>query len=335
MDDRATNRIERSERRPIYVERVNAVIDYIELHLADELTLGALSAVAHFSPYHFHRVFGVLVGETLSRFITRLRIERAATHLLQYPTRSVTEIAADCGMPNPSSFARAFRSAFAMSATEWRDGGHKTHERLPGESLQDTIGNLGIVDGDYGIINSIPDTEGGAAWSIRCGTLGSATVAVEKLPDLDVAYVRHTGRYQGLGEVFTGLFTRLMAWAQPRGLVTPAARVLAVYHDNPSITDDDKLRVSACLSVPEDTRASGDIGRMRVDGGNFAVGRFELGEKDYAEAWYALAAGWLPDSGYEPDDRYSYERFPMDQSSATPGKHVVDICLPVRPLRRY
>ena len=87
-----------SESRPIYIERVNAVIDYIEAHLADELSLSTLADVAHFSPYHFHRVFSTLVGETLSRFISRLRIERSATLLIQHPQRAITDIAADCGL---------------------------------------------------------------------------------------------------------------------------------------------------------------------------------------------------------------------------------------------
>lgn len=117
--------------------------------------------------------------------------------------------------------------------------------------------------------------------------------------------------------------------------MTPGAQVLAVYHDNPSITDDDKLRVSACLGVPSDVRASGDVGRMRVDGGMFAVGRFALREQDYGQAWFSLVGGWLPESGYEPDDRLHFERFPGNSGSTPAGKEAVDICLPVRPLRRY
>lgn len=37
--------------RPVYTERVNAAIDYIEAHLGEELTLDDVAGVAHFSPY--------------------------------------------------------------------------------------------------------------------------------------------------------------------------------------------------------------------------------------------------------------------------------------------
>ena len=87
-----------------------------------------------------------------------------------------------------------------------------------------------------------------------------------------MAYVRHIGPYQGSVEVFAAIFEKLMRWAQPRGLLAdPQAQVLAVYHDDPSVTDDAKLRVDACLSVPDDTPVDREIGRMTVPGGQFAV----------------------------------------------------------------
>ena len=322
--------------RPVYIERVNAVIDYIEANLADELTLAKLADVAHFSPYHFHRVFGMLVGETLNRFIGRLRVERAATLLVQHPHRSITTVASDCGFTNPSSFARTFKEAFGISATEWRDGGYLDYQREPGETIRDVIGNIGSVSAGYGIIDADLQPESGdITWRIRSGSLEPATVTVEELPTLHVAYLRHTGRYQGLGAVFADLFTRLMSWAQPRGFVRAGSWLLALYHDNPSITEDDRLRVSVCITVPPDAETFGEVGQMDVDGGTCAVGHFELGEQDYPEAWYALAGGWLPDSGYEPDDRLPYERYFIGRPASDPTKQLVDICLPVRPLRRY
>ena len=171
--------------RPVYMERVNAVIDYIEAHLADQLTLDRLAEVAHFSPYHFHRVFGMPVGETLSRFISRLRVERAATLLIQHPNRAITTIGADCGFTNPSSFSRAFRDAFGMSATAWRDHGCVDYHREPGEPIRDVIGNLGLLDERYGIIAADLDAgSGSVVWRIRTGRLGEATVTVEQLADL-------------------------------------------------------------------------------------------------------------------------------------------------------
>jgi AraC family transcriptional regulator len=159
------------------------------------------------------------------------------------------------------------------------------------------------------------------------------TVEVKTVPDITVAYVRHIGPYQGMADVFTDLFQRLMLWAQPRDLIhPPTTRVLAVYHDDPNITADEKLRVDACISVPDGTCADGEVGTMVVPGGRFALGRFELGVEEYGRAWSTIMSGWLPASGYQPDDRLCYELFHNDCTTHPEGKAIVDICVPVKPL---
>ena len=55
--------------REEYIARINRVIDYVQTHLDQNLTLETLAGVAGFSPFHFHRLFGALVGETLGQFI--------------------------------------------------------------------------------------------------------------------------------------------------------------------------------------------------------------------------------------------------------------------------
>ena len=318
--------------RPVYVERVNAAVDYIEQHLDEELSLEQVAAVAHFSPYHFHRIFGLLVGETLARFINRLRIERAASLLIQRPGLSITEVATSCGLHNPSSFSRSFRDHFGMSASAWRQGGHVAYETE--EAAADLVAGLATPAGGYGILGTRPGTGGHRlAWEIAAGPLPSTTVEIIDVPDLEVAYVRHTGHYQGEAEVFADLFTRLMTWANANGYLHDDSWVLSVYHDNPDITDDDRLRVSACIDVPAHTTAGGGIGRMQLEGGPCAMARFELGDQDYSAAWYAVSCGWLPDSGYEPDDRLPFERYPVGAATDQAGTQAVDICIPVRPLR--
>jgi len=322
--------------RPVYVERVNAVIDYIETHLDDDLTVEKLAEVAHFSPFHFHRIFSVMTGETLGQFIGRLRLERAATWLIGQRDRPVTEIAVECGFASPSAFSRAFRETFGMTPSAWRAGGHAGYERQSRKPNDDPSVESLARSGRFGVEGTRLSVQSGrTVWDIGAGSLGTASVEIEQLTETDVAYVRYTGRYQGLGEVFTDLFTRLMTWAEPRGLVAPGTPLLSVYHDDPGITDDDRLRVSVCVPVPADMPAEGDIGRMTIPGGACAVGHFELGITDYPAAWYALAGGWLPDSGYEPDDRLPFERFIVGREARRPDAEPVDICIPVRPLRRY
>ena len=49
-----------------YTERANLAIDHVVGHLAEPLPLADIARAARRSPFHFHRVFQVLVGETLA-----------------------------------------------------------------------------------------------------------------------------------------------------------------------------------------------------------------------------------------------------------------------------
>jgi AraC family transcriptional regulator len=277
-----------------------------------------------------------MTGETLGAFIARVRLEHAATLLGARPRRPVTDIALECGFASPSSFSRAFREAYGMTPSDWRAGGRDRHQRQSRDPAADPTPEGLAGRGAFGITATRLSVDTGRTmWDVAAGSLGSVSVHIERLAHTEVAYVRYTGRYQGLGEVFTELYARLMTWAEPRGFVASGTPLYNLYHDDPSLTDDDRLRVTICVPVPPDTPPEGEIGRMAIPAGPVAIGRFELGMTDYPEAWYAMAGGWLPDSGYEPDDRLPFERYIIGREARTEGAEVMDIGIPVRPLRRY
>ncbi|MBN1859625.1 helix-turn-helix transcriptional regulator, partial [Candidatus Bipolaricaulota bacterium] len=116
--------------RQAYVSRVNRVINYIQSHLDGDLRLARLAEIANFSSYHFHRIFHAMVGETPNQFIRRVRVETAAMRLAASPRWSITQIARMCGYSSSSVFAREFREAFGMSATQFRHGGHRAWRKI-------------------------------------------------------------------------------------------------------------------------------------------------------------------------------------------------------------
>ena len=319
--------------RDEYTQRVNRVVDYIEAWIGEDLSLRELADVAEFSPFHFHRIFRAMVGETLNQFIQRIRIERAALKLINNPKEPVTGIALDCGFSGSAAFARAFKETFHMSATEWRAGGYQKHrnirkgngkeEKLESKAEKDTVAFSLYIDSETH----------NAIWRTKVEHKSLIQVEVKQMPDLPVVYVRHTGPYQGDSAVFENLIERLMRWAGPRGLLSvPEVMMLAVYHDDPELTEESKLRVSMCITAPEDTQIDGEVGKMTVPGGDFAVARFELLPDQYQEAWDTVYGEWLPQSGYQPDDRLCYELFHNNPEEHPEKKHIVDICVPVKPL---
>ncbi len=310
--------------RAEYLSRINRVMDYIERNLAGDLSLDRLAAVANFSKFHFHRIFGALAGETLSDFIRRVRLERAAVQLVDDPAKPVIAVALDCGFSGPAAFARAFRERFGESASAWRKRGHPSRRK---PSQADRKDRQAIRKGSKDPAGPFP-YHAGERRHIMSSSL-KYSVEVKDLPGLNVAYIRHIGPYQGIGQAFQ----KLMAWAGPRRLLRfPETKLLAVYHDNPDITEQDKLRSSVCITVPEGTAVGGEIGTMAIPGGLFAVARFELSQNEFGDAWQALMGEWFPESGYQPDDRMCYEVYLNDPREHPQGKYIIEICEPVRPL---
>jgi AraC family transcriptional regulator len=328
----------KKRQRAEYVARINRVMDYIEEHIDKDLSLEALAKVACFSPCHFHRVFAAMTGETLNRYVRRLRVEKAASQLLANPSKSVTEIALDCGFSSPSVFSRTFKEIFGFTAVEWQ--GMPEEERnlcKEDRKIGKAYRNMGKAEG-VSISHSGFMTTSSPTWRIEMEKKQApnnhltATVTVEELAPKNVIYARHIGPYAGLGEVFKELFGRLYGFAGPRGLIGPNTESLSVYHDDPMVCEEEKLRTDACITVPEGTKGEGDIGTMVIPGGKFGIARFELAGDQYSAAWDAVIGGWLPESGYQFDDRLSFELYRQGCDDHPENKCKVEICIPIKPL---
>jgi AraC family transcriptional regulator len=282
-------------------------MDYIEHNIDADFSLDQLAKQAGFSKYHFHRLFHSLTGESLFAFIQRIRVEKAAGLLLTNKARTITDIALDCGFSSSAAFSRSFRNRFLMSATQWRKSKGDSHDIESGLTQAPQENDRILVKPE--------------------------SVAIQTLEDITVAYIRYTGPYKGDAKLFQDLYATLLKWAVPRDLVDPKyPQSLILYHDSIEITQSEKLRLSVCIEVPEKTKVSGEIGKMKRVGGKYACVRFRLGPADYAHAWHHVFCRWLPTSGYQPDDRTSFEFYPAQSIEDSPdGKTDVDICVPIKP----
>jgi len=319
--------------RAEYVGRINRVMDYVETHLDGDLSLAALAHVASFSEFHFHRVFRGVVGETLNQFIQRRRVEKAAGFLIGNPAMSVTEIALNCGFSGSAAFARAFKDAFGVSASEFRNSGRAVPCKI-GKTNSNPWEPDGKGGKDFGPFSCTIDlTTGNQLWRYAMKNKREVQIEVKELPEMSIAYVRHIGAYQGNPALFERLFGRLCGWAGPRGLIRPPqTQFLCVYYDDPGVTEDQKLRVDVAMTVPKDTQVSGEVGKNTIPAGKYAIGRFEVSSQEFEEAWGTVMGGWLPQSGYQCDDRPCIEIYRNDPKQHPEGRCVVDICVPVKPL---
>ncbi|BCL76243.1 AraC family transcriptional regulator [Jeongeupia sp. HS-3] len=311
-----------------YSRRMNRVLDHIDRHLDAPLDLATLAGVANFSPFHFHRVFQAWLGETLGDYLRRRRLEVAASTLAIHPDEPVLNVALGVGFGSGEAFARAFKSRFGVTPSEWRRQtparwqaeldairARRMQNRNPDQPdrKHDQAG-AGAAGHDEG---SSPDTE------------ISMNVTIQTLPPARVAYLRHIGPYgPALGQFWRGHFA---PWARTHGLSGNTS--YGIGYDDPSVTPPEKCRYDAAVEVPADFVATGEAGIADLPGGRYAVARFSGDVRTIGDAWMTLTRDWLPSSGYQFDNRPCFERYTGAPDEDTSREDFsCELCIPVRPL---
>ncbi|MBU8919045.1 AraC family transcriptional regulator [Bacillus sp. FJAT-29953] len=115
-----------------YVVCIQRTLDYIEESLNEQLTLEKLAEIACFSPFHYHRVFQAMVGESVMDYVRKRRLTFAAERLF-YTDEKVINIAIDAGFQYQESFNRAFKNFYGVSPKQYRNA-KRVSEPLHGKA---------------------------------------------------------------------------------------------------------------------------------------------------------------------------------------------------------
>ena len=102
-----------------YDERLKDVKQYIRDHINEPLNRAVLADVAGFSVPHFHRIFTIHIGENISNYVRRIRLERAGRKL-RMGAVDITEVALAAGYDTHAAFGKAFKQQYGFSPSEFR-----------------------------------------------------------------------------------------------------------------------------------------------------------------------------------------------------------------------
>lgn len=293
----------------IYQRRINRVIDHIKEHLAEPLPLEALARVAHFSPFHFHRIFRSLVGEPLHGFVRRLRLEGALFRMRHGPKATLTQIALANGFASSADFSRAFKQAYGFSPRRYSRDAFRQESKI----RQDLLANAGYGFGKQ------PGPRNPDRFRVRL---------VEQ-PARPIAYVRVIGGYD-VERIMAG-FDRLMTWGKRHGLV-PGATLIGMSQDDPEVTPMARYRYDWCLVLPPGISPDREVNVGTIAANRFAVLRCRGDIHKVDRAWQYLFHDWLPGSGQQPVNEPALEvfrRHPLDIGWTT---FDIDCCVAVEPL---
>lgn len=263
--------------------RIYKAIQYIEENSNAKLLLEDVATKAHFSPFHFHRIFKAITGETFNNFIVRKRIEKSTDYLLHKPDKSISEIAFSSGFSTISSFSRAFKKFYGMSPKQFQESSSSRFSKIC--KTESKNGKIETQLEQY-ICNMNEHLQ-----FIDSNAKKIDTVFIN---DIDVAYIPHIGPFENLGIAFQ----KLLQWAYPRNLMNGEHQIMSIYHDSPKITEPDKLKVSACISLNGINIDTTDINTRTIPSGKYIKANFELGIDELPNMWEGIFV-WIFNKGYK------------------------------------
>jgi AraC family transcriptional regulator len=271
-----------------YRARVARVVAAIVADPTAEHRLEDLAALAHFSPFHFHRVYAGVVGETVNATIRRVRLARAA-NLLAEGRESVTQVGQAVGYDSPQAFSRAFGQFAGQSPRAFqqqlnppgpdgvaapvpadeirvvehparqvfglRHGGPPSTIAHAHWRMRQLLGGRPVSDW-LGLSIGDPDEEAGFAYYV-------AVVAAEALPEsaelepIDIPagmYALHelVGPYTRINATLNTLYAR---WMPGSGYEPDQRPAVERYLDSPRHTDSADLRTELLVPIRSATRS--------------------------------------------------------------------------------
>lgn len=297
----------RKKTQQSYIARMINVINYIQRNLDKELTLEALSQKANFSPYHFHRIFSGMLGESVKELTRRLRLERAAIEL-RTSTASILDISIAAGYESDMAFSRAFKAKSGLLPSKFRKS---EQARFPCQSLSSIryVTNEHISSFEPFIDKEL-----------------NMNVMIKQVDEILVAYVSHQGPYTECGHAWDTLCSTLA----PIGLLGGDAKMIGVSYDDPDMVSPELLRYDACISVDENFSTTDDIGFKTIASGRYAVTTHIGPYEKLNETYQKFFGQWLSQSDYESDDKPCYEIYLNDPESTEPDELITDIYLPLK-----
>lgn len=139
----------------------------LEQHLLEDVELNDLAGAAGYSMFHFHRLFRAATGETVRQYQRRLRLERAAHHLI-HGQDDILTLALDAGYGSHEAFTRAFQARFQTTPSAFRQERRQIQEH-----------------------KIMPMTE--------------IEIRIAEREPQNIAYVRHVGPYEQVGDAWGAL----------------------------------------------------------------------------------------------------------------------------------
>lgn len=262
------------------------MVEFINDNLAEDVSLNRLAEVACMSPYHWHRVYVGMRGETVATTVKRLRLQQAS-YLLVSTDTPIENVAKRCGYANQQSFTRIFKSVYGQPPARYRFNGlHRVFDKqLMKKELQ------------------------------------MYKVSIKELEKMPIYAVDHVGPYININMAFD----KICGWMGSRGFMNENTIMLGLYYDDPESIEPEKLRSQAAVSIDAVVEGDDTVKKGVVEAGRYAVVEFKGPYSELHQVYHWLCGEWLQQSGEELASRPAVEFYRNDVTKTAPAELRTDI----------
>lgn len=258
-----------------HTQIANDLLFYVYTHIETDIDLEELSRMHGVSLFHLHRIFKAVFGRNLYETIQSIRLQKAANLLLTNRHSSISEIAAQCGYSAQASFIRAFKSRFVMTPGAWRGGGYLEYS----EAILSQSERTRLSEASFDHLQP----------------------SIVKREAMSAYYIRH----QGYGPSIHSAWQKLQTWIYTNHI--EHYRSIALFHDNPAITQLHECQYVACIVTEEAmSQRLGHLPRFMIAAGVYARFDIEGQSGDLLKFIRWVYHEWLPQSRYETSTKPAY-----------------------------
>lgn len=290
--------------------RINRSLNYIRDHLTGHLNLDQLADAACLSKYHFIRVFAQHLGETPNQFISRRRLECAATKLIFKPNSSITEIALDSGFSGSDAFARAFRARYRRAPRTVKNSDPSVFEDL----AQNCVNTYEIYKPGHRLTQLDSDK-----FDIR----------IEFKPAHYVCYMRHIGSYGDADDSISNTYAKLQNWARHKKLLTEKSSYIGISHNDCNTTPAGRCIYDVGMVLEDEIEEDETVSVQLVPSGFYAIMDVTCPPQMLNRMWDWFLGIWFVDAKLIRRNGIYYEYFQEFGRLPVTARYGAQLCVPI------
>lgn len=284
----------------IQLDNYKKLMTYINEHFKEDINIQRIEEICHYSYRNINRIFQAIHGETVGKYIKRIRLEKAAEYL-KYSSSKIVDIAFEIGFEDIASFSKAFKKKYQSTPSAFRKRCNLLHD-ITRETL----------------LAEQAERE-------------KLSFEIEYLPDFEMLYLEHKGAYDNLVPL-QKTWDQFFIYLKKNNLYSEESIILGECLDDDEISDAIHCRYNLALILdrPLSFPLDGFFQTKLHQRQKYAKFTHKGSYETCAETYQKIYAFWMFDVNLELKDAATLE-FYLNDSATTPTPELLtEIYIPVQ-----